>query len=653
MTPPIVLVVADFNHDGRDDIVFRYALGANVSIGISTGTGTFTQAAPPGELNVINPSPTTHVSDANGDGNLDLYGKLDDNLRLWLGRGDGTFADPAIVGTTWGSWTDLDGDGRDDLVVAVNSGGAMPMLAVSTQRAQADGTLAAAVAAGSYANPTAQILTADFDGDGKGDLVIVDGAQASFYKGAGDGTFATTAESSVTLAASASCTVAGDINGDARADAGCATASSTMLLLGASNGLSAGATFSFVAEFHDWDGDKKLDALGDSRMARGNGDGTFAADESVPLRDGAYGDFDGDGRLDEVSTTMGLHDAYGALSRRVVEVDPGAGEFVVADFNRDGRMDLADVGGYVRVQLQQPDGTFALHSLRPATTEYASRVLGAGDFDGDGIVDLVAYEFEKGMVLGRGDGTGNFSWTTQDSGGYAPLAVGDFDGDGLSDVALGGCGGFTGACTVAVCFSRAGAATLDCAPMVTLPSNSPPIQQVEAADLDGDGRAEILVAMGAQSGGPVYVSFDAWRGGDATFMQLLSAASSPYGNQIAVADVDGDGLPDVVSPTSIWFSSLGLVTPASVINLAPRIAGDLDGDGYADVLDYGFLALSVRRGSANGLLPARSLGIEPSSIGRLADMDGDGRLDWLRLSDSDQSGIRSTRVEILRNVPVP
>ena len=176
------------------------------------------------------------------------------------------------------------------------------------------------------------------------------------------------------------------------------------------------------------------------------------------------GDFNGDG----VSDVVWAHESSAGV-KALVALSNGDGTFASAqlgtpadtgdyasyepltgDFNGDGVLDLAwahelDGGVKALVALSNGDGTFATAKLgTPADTgDYASCEPLAGDFNADGVSDLVwADESSAGVkalvVLSNGDGTFASAQlgTPADTGDYAsyePL-VGDFNGDGVSDL---------------------------------------------------------------------------------------------------------------------------------------------------------------------------------------------------------------------------
>jgi len=204
----------------------------------------------------------------------------------------------------------------------------------------------------------------------------------------------------------------------------------------------------------------------------GKGDGTFAAGHTANVLSGdiSYpnmiaGDFTGDGNTDlavltwneskftsNVTVLPGKGDGTFSASvtnpvysQGTVGGDGVPGTFVAADFNGDGKLDLAVVGEYVSnggavVLLGNGDGTFTPGSNIDPKADFG--LIATGDFNGDGIPDLVVTNyFEFGtaptVFLGKGDGTFT-SMPMNFKLDYFPtsIAVGDFNGDGVLDLAF-------------------------------------------------------------------------------------------------------------------------------------------------------------------------------------------------------------------------
>jgi hypothetical protein len=218
----------------------------------------------------------------------------------------------------------------------------------------------------------------------------------------------------------------------------------------------------------DFNGDGKLDLAvtgGALDIFLGNGDGTFTLKSQTSTARGfgiVTGDFNGDGKLDLAVTESPLLNnnnngtvVYVLLGngdgtfkfRRQVYVDSTAlpcgfqPSFTTADFNGDGKLDLAfcNQSGQVVILFGKGDGTFpTLATLSDGNGIYSYAI---GDVNSDGIPDVVASEFsgltiQTAVYLGNGDGTFQPSQLIKTPfavNGELGLQVGDFDADGLLD----------------------------------------------------------------------------------------------------------------------------------------------------------------------------------------------------------------------------
>jgi sugar lactone lactonase YvrE len=319
---------------------------------------------------------------------------------------------PVAVGSgPYGMATgDFNGDGFADFVVEnYNSG------TVSVLLGKGDGTFQPQV---TYAvgNRPERVLVADLDGDGKLDLVVANTGSNTIgvLLGNGDGTFK--AQVTYPCASPVGLGVM-DINHDGVPD------------------VVAGDYYSNTIS-----------------VLLGNGDGTLKAavtyaTGSTP-QTVAEGDFNGDGVVDVVvgnfaGATVGvfLGNGDGTFQTMVtyaVGTQPQGVQ--VGDFNGDGKQDLgvANSGdGTVGVLLGNGDGTFQTQVTYPVGVQPVG--LAIADFNGDGIEDITVgntgqASLTQSVLLGKGDGTfaaqvafpaGNFPYGT---------TVGDFNGDGLPDI---------------------------------------------------------------------------------------------------------------------------------------------------------------------------------------------------------------------------
>jgi Bacterial Ig-like domain (group 3)/FG-GAP-like repeat/Domain of unknown function DUF11/FG-GAP repeat len=305
--------------------------------------------------------------DFNGDGKTDLVTTNAGNgiLSVLLGNGDGTFQ-PA-VGYGSGLWNasfvavaDFNADGKLDLAVARPTNGLVILIG------NGDGSFQAPLSASS--GESQQIAVGDFDGDGNADLAYVNGSGLVFVSlGNGDGTFEPPLF--FTVGSGASWVAVGDFNKDGNADLAVANTSSNTIsiLLGNGNGtfqwsstlntLAAPSSIT-VADFNgDGYQDLAVGCGGGVSVFSSVGNGTFQSPLQIPI--GAVGSiaagrFTGTGKIDLAVSNTADHQ---------VEILPGNGDgtfgsslvyapgsypdhaIVAADFNRDGRSDLAFVSG--------------------------------------------------------------------------------------------------------------------------------------------------------------------------------------------------------------------------------------------------------------------------------------------------------------------
>ena len=318
-----------------------------------------------------------------------------------------------------------------------------------------------------------QSLTAgDFNGDGKADLIAVDGAahDVRWYRGNGDGTFA--APLTTTLGdVEPYSAVGGDFNGDGKLDLLVLSASSNAALLLRGNGdgtfqppvrfaVGPGPATAVVGDFNR---DGRLDfATANSGsntvsiMLQQPG-GSFVAAPDVTVGQSptaiAAADFDGDGTPDlAVGGADGVYLLYGngngTFGSSFVSI-PSGGKVTAlsaADLNGDGKPDLAAtllgaVTSPVTVLLNQGGGAFAATALPPANSVSVPSSIATANFVNDGLPDLLAIAshaggFQSSVYINTGAGVFGLAGIENDVPGPAPAAVADFNGDGLSDVVI-------------------------------------------------------------------------------------------------------------------------------------------------------------------------------------------------------------------------
>ncbi len=362
--------------------------------------------------------------------------------------------------------------------------------------------------------------------------------------------------------------VAGDFNGDGRPDLAVATVDGLFTLLNTGGGnfgrpirtegiagtdLTTGYLTQFVGAV-DFDGDGKADLVGNGVLLLGRGDGTF----TVSRRDLAIvvgaADFNRDGKIDLLQA-----DTQGSLR---VLLGNGDGSFrvgatlttphrepevfspVVADFNRDGRIDVGvrswplPDGPVFRVFLGQGDGTFRPDVATKLNCGPGCPAL-AADFNGDGLPDLIS---QGGIALGKGDGTFQPPIFSLSATNPFYIAVADVTGDGRTDLVTA-----PGGSTISIAPGKGDGTLLP--PMVE--SGGSFSYPGIAADLDGDGRLDLVVVN--QNSNSVSVLFSRAQGG-AAVRRAVSAAGG-------IAIVAPESLATLSAPTPATASLSGFLNP--------------------------------------------------------------------------------------------
>jgi hypothetical protein len=357
----------------------------------------------------------------------------------------------------------------------------------------------------------------------------------------------------------------------------------------------------------------KTDPAGSISVLLGKGDGTFHAPVNYSSGgQGAYSisvaDVNGDGKLDLVVANgcLGNNCATGGVGvllgngdgtfKKPVTYSSGAASVfgshvAVGDLNGDGKLDLvvALTGsgcgsgcpkGLVGILLGNGDGTFKKAKTYGTGGFDAIGWVAIADVNGDKKPDLVVANYcatecsyppvegSVGVLLGNGNGTFHAVKTYPSGGdGAVSVAVADLNKDGKPDILVANCGpeacgpGSPGG-NVGVLIGN-GNGTFK--PVVNYPAANSPFDVV-AADVNGDGKLDIVVSnWGTPNAGTNDGAVTVLQGrGNGTFRP---AQTFPSGGaeapSVAVADVNKDGRPDIVLACvadALNQSSTGVVT---------------------------------------------------------------------------------------------
>ena len=482
------------------------------------------------------------------------------------------------------------------------------------------------------------IAIGDMNGDSVPDLVTANGSDktVAVLLGSGDGTFQPPRVVPLGSYNSPRSVAIGDFNRDGKPDLVVNVASDSpvnvSVLLGNGDGtFQAARTFGvgyqpFAVAADDFNGDGMPDLAVTARgsitggfpgtvaVLLGNGDGTFQAAQNFRVgRDPdsvAVADFNRDGKPDlavangdsqSVSVLLGNGDGtFQAAQNAYPGVTPGS--VAVGDFNGDGVPDLAVANvSYFRVSvlLGNGDGTFQAKRDYPAVGAWAVAV---GDFNGDGTLDLAVssgrdyFLHNVSVLLGNGDGTFQAARTFGAGSASFSVVVGDFNGDGVQDLAAAN----SSSTTVSVLLGN-GDGTFPATPAFAVGINP---ESVAVGDFNRDDRLDLAVANAGSNTVSVLMG-----NGDGTFQaeQTHDAGAGP--TSVAVGDFNRDGNLDLVVANygSNDYHAVTVATTVSVLlgngdgtfgaaqtfeaGSGPNavVVGEFNGDGIQDlaVADYG------------------------------------------------------------------
>lgn len=527
---------------------------------------------------------------------------------------------------------DINGDGRDDVVVA-NTRGAVPDsdtdYTLNVYLQQADGRLAAPIrfSYDNYSGDFVDLEIVDFTGDGADDVVVVHpwGISWMFY-----------------AIYSTSPTRIWSFGG------------SYWPVPHSSGG-------SVVAVDVDLDGYQDIVALAssDDSSLRGpwvfyNGRNQHFEAAPAPLATPGHdfngarvgkGDLNGDGRQDLVFSSPGsyvmLHDGVSGFAAPTT-FSADRPYHAIGDFNDDNRDDVAlrdrSASPYANLlfYLQNASATFDYVGYTPLADTLWKPVV--ADVDGDGDDDLLTASPSQNTIdYYRQPASGRLVYeTTFAIPSRAPFAAGDVNGDGRTDVVLADAGG------LGVLYGR----------------EYEDRRLTRGNDFNGDGISDLLWRRDASGQATI------WR----SALSNASTAVTTSGLDWYVAgtnDFDGDGRSDLLfrnrrSGSNVFWKSGNSATPhavAAVTDLAWTVAGtgDFDADGRADILwrNTRTGANAIWR-SASSATPLAVTGVTNQAwqIVAVGDFDDDGRSDifWRNASTGInviwRSGNSATQISV-------
>jgi hypothetical protein len=438
----------------------------------------------------------------------------------------------------------------------------------------------------------------------------------------------------------------GDFNHDGNLDLATSTAYSILIQLGNGDYTFTESSklqlqnYSTSFTVGDFNGDGNLDLAARTFRSKylsifeGNGDGTFK--DAIELDLGsefdinysvASADINKDGKLDLVvsdpllggiSILWGNGNSTFTKGANVAGGVPGSRSprsISFGDINADGNLDLVLAGGGDGIVYNQGDGTFSFRPVLQGSTAAAT-----GDFDGDGIDDLVVlqhgleFSFSKAPII-RLDGGGN------------SIVVDDFNLDGNLDVAVGD--------TSFRYYFGNGDGTFS-APIELYQGRGSNNASMISGDFNNDNLPDLVIPMRSE------INILPNQFPNQTFTQMGTLAVGNQPSAITSGDFNGDGLKDlaVASESGNYISVLlgrgrGYFQNAVQYAVGTRplaiATADLNQDGNLDLLvaNADSNTVSILLGNQDGTFQtaiAYQVGLTPSGI-QVADLNGDGKPD--------------------------
>jgi len=601
------IAVADTNGDKIPDII---CVGGNdeISVLLGSGNGTFRQGPTSNVVMAGFGPPIT--ADFNGNGNVDIITSGGENdtggVGIFFGNGDGTFQ-PAVYYQTGSDvylgnvvLGNFNGDGPPDLAVSGESG-------IWLFTGKAGGAFNPGVLV-PFANPVGgNMAVGDFNRDGRLDFAVSDPSGFSVFLGNGNGTFQP--PKSFTVPSAVRYLAVGDLNLDGYPDlvVSSTTGDAYIYLNDHSGGFSDPRKANIPPDASVTVGDVNGDGIPDlvssaGYIALGNA-------KYYPLPGGIYvssvllADLRNNGLTDLVfqnpNSDISVLLSFGKGRYEDGEwtaVAGGTGCGVAADFNNDGKPDLA---------VNTPSGISILLGTGNALSPFApgagialpgAGCLTTGDVNGDHIPDLLVPVNGTVMTyLGNGDGTFTLKSTTATpTGGY--LALGDFNHDGKLDFATSG----------NLLALGNGDGTFQ-QPVQIEANLYNGLTNIGAGDFNGDGWTDLVITYSYDS--YMYVLINNQHGGfTETKINALTGRGLPIDpDQVLLVDLDGDGNLDMVlGPAAAVYLGDGKGgfsyhgDPGDrLIASGPIAVSDINGDGIPDLVAGG-ATLSVYLGKGDG-----------------------------------------------------
>ena len=352
-----------------------------------------------------------------------------------------------------------------------------------------------------------------------------------------------------------------------------------------------------------------------------------------PFGSGYLGDLDRDGKLDIVTGRTSVFrntSIPGEISlapRQDFINNDGASFFSLKDINGDGWLDLikSSIGIQISKNISTTGNIAFANPIQIPTNNSEPREIAVADLDGDGRPDIVALLQPSGLIVSRNISTTDtlafeekISYPVGDEPWGCVLA--DLDQDYKPEIIITNY--YSGNFSIYRNNSIQGKIDFD--PPLSFPVTAGPTRHLTAADLDGDGKMDLAIVNLTSRASAISIARNISTGpGQISFDPLISFEAGGDAYSIKVADIDGDGKPDLQTAnqseqtvslyrnkstgSNISFGPKVDLTTGT--NVYPRHAplGDMDNDGKTDLvyINYNSNSLSIfRNGSGENFADA-------------------------------------------------
>jgi hypothetical protein len=633
---PRRVAIGDLDQDGKLDLAVANEISNDVSFLRNTSTpGTISFATKSDYA--LGASPIgLDIGDIDGDGKPEVLVATTVISVLRNTGTPGTISFATQVDFTAGSLPliprlgDVDGDGKLDMSVPNKSSNTISVFRNTSSVGSI--TFAAKVDYGTGAVPT-DVFIGDLDGDGKADLATVNETPSTisvFKNGSTVGTLSLSTKVDFSTGSTPRYLSIADIDGDGRAEI---IVSSNANTISVHRNIADPPTISSLSV--------TTGAPGASVTIAGTNFDATHTNNTVFI--GGVKATTTAGNATSITATIPNGATYGPVSVQVNGRTAESEEFFLPRYTGVSQTVTA---GLLATNIDFTVGT-------------NPRDVISSDVDGDGKPDLILVNYNSNTVsvlrnasaIGGINGTSFEAKVDLTTGAFPRFgALGDLDGDGKLDLAVSNYNDNT----VSVFRNTGSSGTVSFAAKVDFATSGSNVEGVAIADLDGDGKLDVAVVNNTTNTVSVFkntaVSGVIDANSFATNVDFTLAASS---NSLDIADLDGDGQPDLVvgydgtavvsvlrntaTPGVIDSGSFAAKVDLTTTGTSPFgvAIGDLDGDGKLDLAVANRLSDNVsvfRNISSAGTITTGSFAAkvdfttatQPRSV-KFGDLDGDGK----------------------------